>query len=197
MARAKKITTAAIMKAVNNDDVHAVVIGGGENSIEIPVKTRLSLADRSGMVRDIASMVFVSDENGNEKYAPYLERFAREYSVMNYFTDIELPKSTDKIWEFLDTTRIADKILEIRHRYIIEIFAEAEAMIEYKKDATLRKSKLDELLSGVIDLVKIIREKTDGIDETQIVEYVQENFPEFKDMIGELLKGRVSTTVDE
>ena len=197
MAKTKKITVASIMRAAKRDEKNVITVGDDENVIEVPVKNRLTIKERSGMVQDIASMMFAEDEDGNEYYAPYLERFATEYSVMNYFTDIEMPSDMDKIWEFLDSTGVAKKIIGEMHHYITPIISEARELVEHKKQAIIKRSKLDTMFDGIMDVFRLIREKTEGIDEKQIAEYVHENFPEFKDRINKFLKEQVEQTDTE
>ena len=88
MARAKRITAAAIEKAVgyvdNNKDT--ITLGEGENQIEITIKKRLSLYERGDMVNSIASMMWSEDDEGNSHYAPYLRKIAYDFNILNYFT---------------------------------------------------------------------------------------------------------------
>ena len=114
MAKAKKITAASITKAmeVNHNNNETLTIGEGESKIDIIVKKKLTLFERADMVNSIVSMVWTQDDNGNETFAPYLRKFAYDFNILNYFTNIQLPDNTDKVWDLVDNTDIAYMVIE-------------------------------------------------------------------------------------
>ena len=57
----------------------------------------------------------------------------------------------------------------------------------YLRYMTKTKSKLDDVLEGVIGVVKALSDKTEGIDLNQIMEYVEKNMPEFKGQLEQLI----------
>ena len=189
-AKTKKITTAAIMKAIAYEDKQIVITcGTGEDTIEIPVKARLSLPERIAMVDDIVDMVFIADENGEVSYYPALKKFAIEYAIVNYFTDVALPADSDKAWEFLEKTSFANKIAcALRDDYIVEILTEANDAIECRKQALLKRSKLDTVLDSVVDVIQAVGDKTENIELPQLLEYVQKNAPELKGELEKMIK---------
>ena len=195
MAKKNKITSANIVKAMALEDEKKVVLGcgTGENTIEISVKTRLSLPERASMVQDILEMVFITSTDGMVVYHPEFKKFAFEYEIVNYFTDISLPVNGDKAWDFLERTQIASRVAgAIRDNYIGEIIAEANEMIEYRKEELLKKSKLDQVLDNFLELLGTAQGKTENLDVSQIIAYAKENVPELKDKLDNLLRSEVA-----
>ena len=195
MAKKNKITAANIVKAMALEDEKKVVLGcgTGENTIEISVKTRLSLPERASMVQDILEMVFITSTDGMVVYHPEFKKFAFEYEIVNYFTDISLSVNGDKAWDFLERTQIASRVAgAIRDNYIGEIIAEANEMIEYRKEELLKKSKLDQVLDNFLELLGTAQGKTENLDVSQIIAYAKENVPELKDKLDNLLRSEVA-----
>ena len=195
MAKKAKITAANIMKAMGLEGEKKTVLACGmnEDTVEISVKPRLSLPERANMIQDILSMVFIASPDGAVVYHPEFKRFAFEYEIVNYFTDISLPVNSDKAWEFLDRTGIANRIANtVRDGYIIEIITEANEMIEYRKQELLKRSKLDQVLDGLIDVLGAAQSKTENLDLGQIITYAQENTPELKEKLDALLRSEIA-----
>ena len=194
--KARKITASAIMEAmqVNTADaLSSVVVGNGEPAIEVPIRTKLSLQERVGMEQDILDMVFVEDGDGAIEYCPAFRQFAFDFAIVNYFTTIELPSNGEKAADFLEKTRIAHVIADaLQPGYIADIINEAVELIELRKASIAKKSKFDSLLDGVMEVVNAIKKKTDGADLAQILTYAQENVPELKGEIEQLLKSQVA-----
>ncbi len=195
MAKKAKITAANIIKAMGLEDEKNIILACGtrEDTIEISVKPRLSLPERASMIEDILSMVFITSPDGMVVYHPEFKKFAFEYEIVNYFTDISLPVNGNKAWEFLERTGIASRIAStVRDGYVGEIIAEANEMIEYRKQELLKKSKLDQVLDSFLDLLGAAQSKTENLDLSQIIAYAQENAPELKDKLDALLRSEVA-----
>lgn len=189
MAKKAKITAASIAKAMGLVDASVITItcGTREDTIEIPVKTHLSVSERAMMVSDITNMVFLTDENGT-RYCPAFKKFAIEYNIVTYFTDVTLPSDSNKACKFLEQSGLAHRIAQsLPDGYIVEIIADANEAIEYRKQELLKKSKLDDLLDRVLGVIQTLSDKTDGIDLPQIMEYVEKNMPEFKGQLEQLI----------
>ena len=195
MAKKAKITAANIIKAMGLEDEKKIILACGmnEDTVEISVKPRLSLPERANMIQDILSMVFITSPDGVVVYHPEFKKFAFEYEIVNYFTDISLPVNSDKAWEFLERTGIASRIANtVRDGYVGEIIAEANEMIEYRKQELLKRSKLDQVLDGLVDVLGATQSKTENLDLGQIIAYVRENAPELKEKLDALLRSEIA-----
>ena len=191
MAKAKGITIASIMKAMNicDDNVTVITIGEGENLIELNIKKRLSLYERSDMVNSIASMVWAQDDDGLMQFAPYLRKFAYDFSIINYFTNISLPSNTEKIWEFVEKTNITNMIVDvIGQDYIGGIIREASELIEYRKSENLKHSKFDGILNAVSNVMGSLDTATKNIDMPKLLELVEKYAPGLKGQFEQMLQ---------
>lgn len=195
MAKKAKITAANIIKAMGLEDEKKIILACGmnEDTVEISVKPRLSLPERANMIQDILSMVFITSPDGAVVYHPEFKKFAFEYEIVNYFTDISLPVNSDKAWEFLERTDIASRIANtVRDGCVGEIIAEANEMIEYRKQELLKRSKLDQVFDGLADVLGAAQSKTENLDLGQIIAYAQENAPELKEKLDALLRSEIA-----
>lgn len=190
MAKKNKITSAMIAKAMElvDKETTTIICGADDNSIEIPVKTQLSLSERAMLVNDIVNTVFIESDNGI-KYCPTFKKFAIDFYFVSYFTDIALPTNSDKANKFLEQSRISDKIADaIPNEYILDIIREINEAIDYRKQEVLKKSKFDIVFDKVLGIVQEVSKNISGIDISQIMDYVDKNAPEFKGQIEEMIK---------
>ena len=200
MAKKTKITATNIIKAMGLEDEKKIILacGTNEDTVEISVKPRLSLPERANMIQDILSMVFITSPDGAVVYHPEFKKFAFEYEIVNYFTDISLPVNSDKVCEFLERTGIASRIANtVRDGYVSEIIAEANEMIEYRKQELLKRSKLDQVLDGLVDVLGAAQSKAENLDLGQIIAYVQENAPELKEKLDTILRGELDAIAED
>lgn len=200
MAKAKKITIASMMKAmeINKNNKDALVIGEGENQVEVIVKKKLTLFERADMVNSIVSMVWSQDENGTEMYAPYLRKFAYDFNILNYFTNIQLPDDMDKIWEFVDNADIAGMVIDfVGGGYIENIIREANEAIEYRKAEILKRSKLDNIFDSLSGIMKAVGDKTQNLDMNGMLELVEKYAPELKGEFNKILQAQMAETSEE
>lgn len=196
MAKKNKITAASIAKAMGLIDTETTTIACGvkDDMVEIPVKTHISVTERAMMVSDIVNMVFITDEVG-ARYCPAFKRFAIEYNIVSYFTGVSLPTDSNKACKFLEQSGLASRIAQaLPDEYITGIINDANEAIEYRKQELLKKSKLDELLDRVLGIIQTLSDKTEGIDLPQIMEFVENNMPEFKGQLEQLISAQTAAT---
>lgn len=200
MGKKNKITAAEIMKAMRIEDEKKAIItcGMNEDTIEVAIKPRLSLRERENMIQDILDIVFLTDIDGVVRYYPSFRKFAFEYEIVNYFTEISLPTNSEKAWDFLESTRIASRIAgAVRDNYIGEIIAEANELIEYRKEELLKKSKFDQVFNELLGILDMVRQKADETDLSEIIAYVQENSPELKEKLDAILRGELDAITED
>ncbi len=194
MAKKTKITATAIAKAMELVDVNPVVImcGMGDDAVEVSIKTHLSLSERAMMVNDVINMIFIGSDS-EIRYCPMFKKFAIEFNIVSYFTDIALPTGSDKAFKFLERSGFVDRIIQaLPEGYVSGIINDINEAIEYRKQELLKKSKFDELFDSVLSIVKALNDKTEKIDFPQIMEYVEENMPEFKGQLEQLISAQLA-----
>lgn len=200
MAKAKKITIASMMKAmeINKNNKDTLVVGEGENQVEVIVKKKLTLFERADMVNSIVSMVWSQDENGTEMYAPYLRKFAYDFNILNYFTNIQLPDDMDKVWEFVDNADIAGMVIDfVGGGYIENIIREANEAIEYRKAEILKRSKFDNIFDSLSGIMKTVGDKTQNLDMNGMLELVEKYAPELKGELNKILQAQMAESSEE
>lgn len=191
MAKKNKVTLKDIRLALGEKqpDTSTITVGVPDHNIEIIVKKTLSLEERGDMINGITNMLFVNDGENGEQYCPYLKKLAFEYHIISFFTNIVFPANANEIWDFLNTTDIVRKVtLAIPDGVLEEIFAEANEMIEYRKNKLVRQGKLENMLSGVTNFVNTINSKLEGADGKAILEYLEKNIPELRGELGALFQ---------
>ena len=191
-----KVDAQKIKNAIGETDQEVLLtLGEGENVVEITVQTSLSVSAHTHLVNSIADMVIYADED-EEVYAPSLRQFALGFNLLNYFTNIELPDTTEEARELIECTDIVDRVLEVLpNGYFKMIVKEADALIEYRKAQALKLTKLDRVLDAVLDVIKTAKEQTNNFDMKHIMEFVDKYAPqELKD---QLIKAIVEHTTEK
>lgn len=191
---AKKITAKKIMKALAECKADPVVItlGNTECPIEVQVKPYLQLGEILALIRDVEEVVFSEDESGGVQYVPGLEDFAREYALVERFTNIELSSNAEDAWHFLRTTDILHKIEDVLGGEIYSVECAIESAIAFRKEQLLKKSKLDDVLDSISSLMSAVKEKTDNIDLGQIMDYLNESNPALKGELEEFIRAQMA-----
>ena len=199
MAETEKITMAAIVKATDKLNERNVVetYGDGENAVEITVKTRLTMSERITFVNDVVDTLFVTDKKtGNVIYVPSLRDFAFGYALVRYFTNVSLSGGAGKVFAFLEETQFVAWLTNIiGEEYVAKMAAYTDEAIEDRKQKEMKTSKLDELLENILSVVKAVGDETKNIDVSQIVNYVQQNAPEFADTVKKMIDEQATSVV--
>ena len=94
-----KTTTVSIMK---ND----------EESIDVEVRSVISLAEMSQLVRTAVDNLFTENEYGEIEYMPELEDVSIAANVMAYYTNLKDDLGNDRLVELIYNTGIYDEIVE-------------------------------------------------------------------------------------
>lgn len=110
-------------------------------TINIEVYPNLTLKERGKLVNDVVANVF---ENG--EYAPYALNFTYRYFLLDYCTNLTMPKDVEKVNRLMQSTDIADKVEEIvNDKYL---YSDILDLIEYRKNVYLKNNKADEFLGA-------------------------------------------------
>ena len=199
MAKAKKITAASIMKALeaNKDPYEIIEIGDGEDKVKVKIKKRLSLIERGELVDSIASMVWSEIDDGEYRFSPYLRKFAYDFNILSYFTDIALPGNIEAAWGFIESTNIVDVVVEcVGTSYIDCIVREANELIEYNKEKEAKRSKLDSLIDSVLGVVNAIANETKNLDAKGLFDLLGKYAPDIQAELINGLRGQIAEGSD-
>ena len=168
------------------------------NAIEVNVRDTLSLADRKNLVSGVADMCFVNNPDGSTVYCPYLKKFAFEYHIVLFFTNINLPGEAESVCAFLNASHIINKIEECVGKEVIDgLREEVDELVNYRKSEILKHNRLDDILIGLSDLINAFQKKIEGEDGESIMKYFEENIPNFKEEMGKAFQEYQGQSVNE
>ena len=115
-------------------------------TISIEVYPNLTLKESGKLVTDVVANVF---ENG--EYAPYALNFTYRYFLLDYCTNLTMPKDVEKVNRLMQSTDIADKVEEIvNDKYL---YSDILDLIEYRKNVYLKNNKADEFLGSMTTFI--------------------------------------------
>ncbi len=145
-----KISVNSMDKFVASDSKEIIIkcINKKNNEeIKVSVIPYLSLKAKGQFINDAASAVFVDGI-----YAPYMLDFAYKYCLLQYYTNINLPKNPEKINDIIQKTDIIEQVSKvIKDKFL---YQELCQLIEYRKNVYLKHNKTDEFMEALTTLVK-------------------------------------------
>jgi len=110
-------------------------------TITIEVYPNLTLKERGEFVNNVVGNVF---DDG--VYAPYALNFTYKFFLLDYCTNLTMPKDVEKVNRLMQSTDIADRVEEIvNDKYL---YSDILDFIEYRKNVYLKNNKADEFLGS-------------------------------------------------
>ena len=169
----------------------------GEHELTFVVTKHISLSKKASLMNSIVSMVFIEGKDEEVIYAPYLKEFAIAVNIIRYFTDIKLPGDIDAIRKFIYGTDIMKTICETVDGWQIDaVYREANELIEFEKNAMMKRSKLDGVIDSVKSLLESVNSKTESLNIEDIAKFVGENNPELKNKLLDFIKTSVPDSTE-
>lgn len=157
-----------LIGGLNLEDMHEVEFSIGDQTTIIKVRPRLSLAERSYAVDEMADFCFVAGE-----YVPYMRDFGRMAVILTHYTNIDVDSlSMDYIWRLWNTPSFVCNLYDAIDDDVVAIYADAEKLVEWYKEQLLRSTKADDLYDVatkfVIQLESTLDKISDSIDSEHI-----------------------------
>ena len=107
------------------------------------------------------------------EYAPYLTEYMIQYNMIHYLTDVVLPKDLNECFRFINESEVFD-ILEKGTSGLYEFIKEnVDKMIEFRKSQIVKKSKCDDLVDALINLINTIRKEFDGLNINEVLDRLE------------------------
>lgn len=154
----KEVSISKIDKIIKNAALPAtaeIVLHAGDEEIPVTVTLRLSVAERTDMINEIADMVFPVGRDAI--YIPSFEEAAQVYAFFNHFTNIRLSAGSQKLMDLNAATSLVECVNKMSGGLVTSVFDEANKLIEYRKEcAAHSKDTMDamqDLISAVNSLV--------------------------------------------
>ena len=115
-------------------------------TITIEVYPNLTLKERGDFVNNVVGNVF---DDG--VYAPYALNFTYKFFLLDYCTNLTMPKDVEKVNRLMQSTDIADRVEEIvNDKYL---YSDILDFIEYRKNVYLKNNKADEFIGSLTSFI--------------------------------------------
>lgn len=183
MSKTTKMKSDKLMKFVNNNSTHNVVEWNG---ITLNIKHTLSLPEMMEFVDSVSKLCF-SEETG--AYIPEVRDFGIKTYILEMYADIEMPKSTNDMYDLLYRTDIVYEVIDhINKVQLDEIVRAIDTKIKHLSDAKVDaitrqmhelyesfnnlEKQLENMFSGITadDMNKIINAMSNGqLSEEKLV----------------------------
>ena len=157
----KEVSISKIDKIIKNAALPAtteIILHAGEDEIPVTVTLRLSVAERTDMVNEIADMIFPIGRDAI--YIPSFEEAAQVYAFFNHFTNIRIGAGSQKLLDLNAATGLVDRVNTMTGGLVATVFEEANKLIEYRKEcAAHSKDTMDamqDLISAVNGIVQAV-----------------------------------------
>ncbi len=164
--------------------------GEGETLLQVRVNPLLPFSERAKMVRQIADMVFVGDDQTVASYAPEYTKLAKTLAVIQFYTDFKLPKELNSAWLFINYTSLYDDTVDyVGTEEINAIFAEADMAINSRLRYLENKTDLNLLFSKILKGVEALGTQFENVNVNDLVETLKK-LPQnsTEDLVGAILK---------
>lgn len=148
-----------IIKSIIDADAKPIVdlkIEYGDKEIIIKVKQQISFEEKMNVIKEIYGFTCnVEDDDSTsislDNYQPYLREYAKRFSVIIHYTDLDLELTSGGdaklINELVMNTSLFDKVLEIAGKDIRYIFDSADELIDNYKEAAIRGNNFISVLN--------------------------------------------------
>lgn len=167
-----KIDNVAQIKALieaSAPKVHELKYGEAGNELIVKVYPVLQYTQRTEMVREIASGVFMGEKKTVDAYVPEFLTLLQKYTTIKFFTDLTLPVKLDDMWLLLNYTSIYDDVIKIvGAEQVNDIFDAANKTIDTYRRYLAAKTDVNALMDKVIGAVKEIEGKISQEDISAI-----------------------------
>lgn len=149
----KEISFAKIDKVIKNAALPKTImlqLDVGDEQIEVEVKTSLSLRERTDMAFEIADMIFPEDTDA--VYMPTFEQYAQVFTVMKYYTNIKADTNVERVLAFERATHILERVSTIADEEPVEIFADADNIVRFRKQCAMHSKKVFDQLGQLLSV---------------------------------------------
>lgn len=144
----------------------------GDNKLSFMIYPYISFKDRMAMIADIVNYSFKEGVTTYDGYFPEVTTFIKGYTLLKYFTDLELPDEVEYVWLVLNT-KIYDDVMEIAGKAADEIFITADKKIKAVRDYLVNKSDFNALIKTISDFGENIKDELKDFDLGSIAETIK------------------------
>lgn len=171
------------------DDVknHPIIYNNGKKTIEVKVKSFLSISDRIKAVEQAVQLCFI-ETNGKVKYFPEVKEYVKRLVIVGNYSNFKVTGDVEKDWEILFTTPLYSDVVErvgedaeLLLSAIDERIANEVQYLNTHKDFNILvekiNGKLDELVKDfnredVMEITKVLRKIPGNISTNDLVDAI-------------------------
>ena len=149
--------TAQIKALIEKSAPKVVELKYGEDNKELNVKVYpvLPFMKRTEMIREIVDGVFMDEKNTVNSYVPEFLTLLQKYTVIKYFTDLQLPTKLDDMWLVLNYTPIYEDVVKTVGKFEIkDIFDAANKAIDTYRQYLVSKTDMNSLMDKIGGILK-------------------------------------------
>ena len=132
------------------------------NGITIHIKSNLSVSDIITFTHRVSEFCFIEN---NSEYLPEVMKFAIGIETIEFYTDLELPESTDDKYKLVTQTDVVEQIVEhIDQAQYADIIAAADEKVNYKVDSAISmvRKEIEEIYIAAKSMLEKISESFAG-----------------------------------
>lgn len=163
MARTKKSENKEIKIQEIVNAIQPVVSTIEWNGITIKIKDRLTISDIVSFTYKVSELCFTEN---NSEYLPEVMKFAIGIETIEYYTDLELPESTDDKYKLVAQTDLVEHVVEhIDQVQYADVVAAADEKTSYKADSaiSMARKEIEEIYLAAKSLFDKISEAFSGL----------------------------------
>lgn len=124
--------------------------GDGDKELVVKVYPVLPFMKRTEMVREIVDGVFMDGKDSVNTYVPEFLTLLQKYTVIKYFTDLQLPTKLDDMWLVLNYTSIYEDVVKIVGKFEVkDIFDAANKAIETYRQYLTSKTDMHSFMDRI------------------------------------------------
>lgn len=170
MKKIKKVSVNAFEKAMNDNYVPFSEIEW--NGITITVKRNLSFGEMMEFVESVVQLCFAND---TDRYIPEVKDFAIKTLVLEKYTNINIPQSIEKRYEFVSFTDVVQAVLSnVDKMQFNEIVQAIDTKLEYMSNANIEavNRQVTALYATLQELESQFSEMFSGLDRDSVTKLV-------------------------
>jgi hypothetical protein len=143
-----------------------------EQTLEVEIMADISTKDRMSFAKSVCEACF---DEVDGSYIPYAKEISFKIYLVNYFTNIDIGKDTEKILRFIADTDIISAIIGVIGNELADaIRDEVEDLISQEKARRAKSTKAEELFDALTQLIEgfsfMADKAKDGLEDGSIPE---------------------------
>lgn len=142
-----------------------------DEKIEVEISKGLSVKKRMEFTKSITEACF--DMNDGQ-YIPFSKNVCFNIYLVDSFTNLNVGKDIEKIFNFIKSTDIVEKIISVNKSLVGELENEVSELVEWEKEKRAHSDKADEIYDLATSIlgkfVDILDEAEDNLDFSKLEE---------------------------